>query len=156
MRSVTDAFLINGQPMLAPDAEVTVSYEDIDGADAGRDQAGFLHRSLLRCKVPSWNFSYTWLTEEEKHRLGGYNMKEITLGVRPEDITEGNDIAVKVFSNENLGMNTLVHGHMGEGLRVTAKLRGWAEYRPGDEVCVSFGRKHFFDKVTTNAIRGEE
>ena len=96
------------------------------------------------------------LTEEEKHRLGGYNMKEITLGVRPEDITEGNDIAVKVFSNENLGMNTLVHGHMGEGLRVTAKLRGWAEYRPGDEVCVSFGRKHFFDKVTTNAIRGEE
>ncbi|MBR3763234.1 MAG: ABC transporter ATP-binding protein [Clostridia bacterium] len=96
------------------------------------------------------------LTEEEKHRLSSYNMKEITLGIRPEDICEGNDIAVKVFSNENLGMNTLVHGHMGNGLRVTAKLRGWAEYRPGDEVRVSFGRKHFFDKVTTNAIRGEE
>ena len=69
MRSVTDAFLINGKPMLAPDTEVTVSYEDIDGADAGRDQAGFLHRSLLRSKVPSWNFSYTWLTEEEKRYM---------------------------------------------------------------------------------------
>ena len=96
------------------------------------------------------------LTDEEKHRLSGYNMKEITLGVRPEDIAEGSDIAVKVFSNENLGMNTLVHGHLGDGLRVTAKLRGWAQYRPGDEVRVSFGRKHFFDKITTNAIRGEE
>ena len=69
MRSVTDAFLINGKPMLAPDTEVTVSYEDIDGADAGRDQAGFLHRSLLRSKVPSWNFSYAWLTEEEKRYM---------------------------------------------------------------------------------------
>ena len=96
------------------------------------------------------------LSDEEKHRLSGYNMKEITLGVRPEDIAEGSDIAVKVFSNENLGMNTLVHGHLGDGLRVTAKLRGWAQYRPGDEVRVSFGRKHFFDKITTNAIRGEE
>ena len=95
------------------------------------------------------------LTDKERATLNGYNGKEITLGVRPEDISEGGSIAVKVFSNENLGMNTLVHGHMGEGLRVSAKLRGWASYRPGDEVLVSFGRKHFFDKTTTNAIRGE-
>ena len=97
------------------------------------------------------------LTDEEKFRLSDYNMKEITLGVRPEDITEGSSIAVKVFSNENLGMNTLVHGHMGAGasLRVSAKLRGWTNYRAGDEMKVDFGRKHFFDKTTTNAIRKE-
>lgn len=52
--------------MLAPDEEVSVSYEDIDGPDAGRDQAGFMHRSMVRCKVPSWKFSYGFLTEEEK------------------------------------------------------------------------------------------
>jgi multiple sugar transport system ATP-binding protein len=73
--------------------------------------------------------------------------------VRPEDIAEGGTLPVKVFSNENLGMNTLVHGHMGEGLRVTAKLRGWTDYKNGDTVKLGFKRKHFFDKETTNAIR---
>lgn len=78
MRSVTQAFLINGRPMLAPDEEVSVSYEDIDAADAGRDQAGFMHRSVVRCKVPSWNFSYAFLTEEEKNYMEGLFGEEST------------------------------------------------------------------------------
>ena len=92
------------------------------------------------------------LTEGEKATLASYVGKEITLGVRPEDISAGGDMPVKVFSNENLGMNTLVHGYLGDNLRVTAKLRGWTDYRNGDVVPMSFGRKHFFDKETTNAI----
>ena len=95
------------------------------------------------------------LTEDEKAILSSYVGKEITLGVRPEDISAGGSMPVKVFSNENLGMNTLVHGYMGENLRVTAKLRGWTEYRNGDVVPMTFGRKHFFDPQTTNAIRKE-
>ena len=50
-------------------------------------------------------------------------------------------------------MNTLVHGHMGDGLRISAKLRGWTDYKNGDSVMVDFKRKHFFDKETTDAIR---
>ena len=65
----------------------------------------------------------------------------------------GGNIQTKVFSNENLGMNTLVHGYMGDNLRVTAKLRGWTDYKNGDVAPLQFGRKHFFDKETTNAIR---
>ena len=95
------------------------------------------------------------LTEEEKDTLSGYNGKEITLGVRPEDIAEGGSLPVKVFSNENLGMNTLVHGHMGDNNRISAKLRGWTNYKNGDIVNVTFKRKHFFNKETTNAIRKE-
>ena len=97
------------------------------------------------------------LTDKERATLSGYNGKEITLGVRPEDIAEGSAIPVKVFSNENLGMNTLVHGHMGENnsLRISAKLRGWTDYRAGDVMKVDFKKKHFFDKTTTNAIRKE-
>ena len=38
---------------------------------------------------------------------------------------------------------------------ITCKLRGWCDYKAGDTVPVSFVRKHFFDKETTNAIRGE-
>ena len=69
MRSETYLFTVNGKPMLAPDAEVTVSFSDIDGADAGRDQNGILHRSVVRYKVASWEFHYSNLTAEEKAYL---------------------------------------------------------------------------------------
>ena len=93
------------------------------------------------------------LNDEQKNLLAGYNRKTITLGVRPEDVCEGQGIRLKVTTNENLGMNTLVQGYMGEGNRLTAKLRGWTNYKNGDEVSVQFGKMHFFDKETTNAIR---
>lgn len=69
MRALTQLFQINGLPMLIPDEEVEVSYEDIDAADAGRDQAGFMHRIQVRNKVASWNFIYENLTEEEKNYM---------------------------------------------------------------------------------------
>ena len=85
----------------------------------------------------------------------GYEGKKIVLGVRPENIVEGGEIKVKVFDNENLGMNTLVHGYIGEegnGPKITAKLRGWCNYKAGDIASLSFNRKHFFDVDTQNAI----
>lgn len=69
MRKTTELFKINGLPMLTPDEEVQVSYEDIDSADAGRDQAGFMHRIPVRIKVANWNFVYDALTEEEKNYM---------------------------------------------------------------------------------------
>ena len=100
------------------------------------------------------------LTPEEQHTLRAYNGKEITLGVRPEDIVEGPDVPVTVSSNETLGMNTLVHGHIGASkaaeARISAKLKGWRDYKLGDTPSFTFSRKHFFDKETTNAIRGGE
>lgn len=69
MRSTTELFQINGKPFLAPDEEVEVSYEDIDAASAGRDQAGFMHRIPVRKKVASWNFVYDTLTDEEKNYM---------------------------------------------------------------------------------------
>ena len=99
------------------------------------------------------------LSEAERGMLKPYAGKEIVLGVRPEDIVAGGEIQVKVFSNENLGMNTLVHGHLlsdgKAGDRITCKLKGWCDYRADDTVPVTFVRKHFFDKETTDAIRGE-
>ena len=99
------------------------------------------------------------LTAQERQMLKTYAGKEIVLGVRPEDIVAGGEIMVKVFSNENLGMNTLVHGHLSGSAKaedkITCKLRGWCDYSAGDMVPVTFVRKHFFDKDTTNAIRGE-
>ena len=95
------------------------------------------------------------LTSEQQSVLAPYARKKIILGVRPEDIAEGGTMEIMVSTNENLGMNTLVHGSMGDGNHITAKLRGWTEYKMGDLVPIHFNRMHFFDPETTNAIRKE-
>ena len=98
------------------------------------------------------------LTEAEKKGLAAYEGKEIVLGFRPENTKVGDDFRMKVLSNENLGMNTLVHGHIGaegKGSRITCKLSGWCNYKSNDVVGISITKKHFFDKETTNAIKME-
>ena len=91
----------------------------------------------------------------EQKALAPYVGKQIVLGFRPENTCEGDCFKLKVTSNENLGMNTLVHGHIGEkgeGERITCKLPGWCNYKAGDIAHISITKKHFFDKETTNAI----
>ena len=92
------------------------------------------------------------LTDEEVELLKDYEGKEIVLGVRPENVVYGPGIQLIVSGNENLGQTTLVHGTIG-GKKVTAKFREWSNYKPGDQVEVTFDLVHFFDKETTNAIR---
>ncbi len=100
------------------------------------------------------------LKSDDVSLLSSYNNKEIVLGVRPENVVKGDDITIKVSSNENLGMNTLVHGHIMNGKdlgdKITGKLRGWLDYKNGDEAKISFDRMHFFDKETTKRIVKEE
>ncbi|MCR4793362.1 MAG: sn-glycerol-3-phosphate ABC transporter ATP-binding protein UgpC [Lachnospiraceae bacterium] len=96
------------------------------------------------------------LLPAEKDMLASYNGKEVTLGVRPEDVRPGGSIKVRITSNENLGMNTLVHGRLGDStVKITGKFKGWCDYKDGDYVDVGFTKCHFFDKETTNAIRPE-
>lgn len=69
MRAKTDKFLINGKPMLAPDAGTGFNYEDLDDASSGRDEGGYMHRFVVRFKVGTWPFTYNTLTEEEKEYM---------------------------------------------------------------------------------------
>ena len=93
------------------------------------------------------------LNEEQKKTLAAYEGKEMTLGVRPENVVRvDKGIKVKITLNENLGQTTLVHGTAGKA-KITCKFREWCDYHEGDEVFVGFDRIHFFDKETTNAIR---
>ena len=98
------------------------------------------------------------LDEQERKALSSYVGKQIVLGFRPENTKEGDHFALKVTANENLGMNTLVHGHIGqngEGTRITCKLPGWCDYKAGEVAHIAITKKHFFDKETTNAIKVE-
>ena len=92
------------------------------------------------------------LTPEEQIALRGYEGRVITLGIRPENAKEGGNIQMRVTSNENLGHNTLVHGYVGKH-KITCKFRDWCDYKPCDKINITFGKKHFFDKNTTNAIK---
>ena len=65
MNTLTGLYKIDEKSMLAPDAGVEMSFEDLDSADAGRDEAGFMHRGLVRSKVGVWNFVYSHLTGQE-------------------------------------------------------------------------------------------
>lgn len=65
----TDLFQINGRPMILPDAGVGFSFEDLDDSSSGRDEAGVMHRFVVRYDVGKWAFSFSSITEEEKNYL---------------------------------------------------------------------------------------
>ena len=71
MRAMAPFYQVDGQPLYAPDADMEQSFEDLDAADSGRDEAGVLHRFVVRHKVGRWSFSYAWLTDAEVQYLLG-------------------------------------------------------------------------------------
>lgn len=95
------------------------------------------------------------LSEAQRSTLAEYEGKEVILGVRPENIIRNGKISLMVSNNENLGMNTLVHGKIGADKNVVCKFAEWCNYKFGDEIKIGFDeeRMHFFDKETTLAIR---
>ena len=48
MRSLVEFFKVNGKPMFAPDADVSMTFNDLDGSESGRDEGGFMHRIVVR------------------------------------------------------------------------------------------------------------
>ena len=59
-----EEYKIDGKPLLVPDGDVEMSFSDLDDADSGRDEAGFMHRIVARYRVGSWKFSYFCLTAQ--------------------------------------------------------------------------------------------
>ncbi|MGN0807214.1 MAG: ABC transporter ATP-binding protein [Candidatus Coproplasma sp.] len=98
-------------------------------------------------------FTYP-LNEVQKSSLKSYDGKEIILGVRPENIKVDGSIGFMVTNNENLGMNTLVHGKIADKKNIVCKFAKWCNYKFGDKITIGFeeDRMHFFDKETTNVI----
>ena len=64
-RSYDECHLIDGTQMLVPDVAIEITYDDIEGADRGFDQAGYYHRTVVRFNKRSWKFKYSVLTKEE-------------------------------------------------------------------------------------------
>ena len=47
------------------DCDIEPSYSDLDASDSGRDEAGFMHREVVREKVATWPIAYSCLTDDE-------------------------------------------------------------------------------------------
>lgn len=58
-------YKVAGKALLAPDQGVELTQTDVDASDAGRDESGFMHRHVVRRRVKSWNFVYSFLSKEE-------------------------------------------------------------------------------------------
>ena len=87
------------------------------------------------------------LDSKQKEILKDYEGQEVILGVRPENIVRPGPVKLSVTNNENLGMNTLVHGKVGGKKTVVCKFAEWCNYVHGDEVEIGFDPKmtHFFE-----------
>lgn len=64
-RDYTYEFQIDGLPMLAPDRGVNITENDLDSSDSGRDEGGFMHRSVLRFGIKTFEFIYAILDAED-------------------------------------------------------------------------------------------
>lgn len=92
------------------------------------------------------------LNEKQTGLLKDYDGKKIILGVRPENITRAGHVKLHITNNENLGMNTLVHGKVGGVKNVVCKFAEWCNYRAGDEIEIGFDPEmtHFFELPTVD------
>ena len=58
-------YKVDGRPILVPDADIALSFADLDASDSGRDESGMMHRIVVRERVGTWDFRYSSLTAGE-------------------------------------------------------------------------------------------
>lgn len=58
-------YLVDGNPLLAPDMNVNITENDLDCESSGRDQAGFMHRFIIRSGIKTFEFVYAVLDAED-------------------------------------------------------------------------------------------
>lgn len=58
-------FLIDDQPILMPDADITIEYTDLDTNESGRDESYVMHRIVARRGVKKWPLPYAVISRDE-------------------------------------------------------------------------------------------
>lgn len=107
MRKPYSGFLIDGVPILDPDEGVEVSRSDLDSEDSGRDESGFMHRTVVREKVKTWAFSYAVLTADEYASIMDLFSGKPTFQVTYVD-EKGNSKQTMAYCSKN---SVTVHNH---------------------------------------------
>jgi len=64
-RDLCYEYLIDGNPLLIPDINVNITENDLDSSDSGRDEAGYMHRIIIRSSIKTFEFVYAVLDVED-------------------------------------------------------------------------------------------
>lgn len=110
MRKYDFDFQIDGQPILAPDAGVQISYADIDSEETGRDEAGYMHRIILREKVRTWSFTYAFLDAEEYAYMRSLIDGKAEFALLTRGIDGNEETTVAYCSNHSITITNRVKG----------------------------------------------
>ena len=65
MRRLYNDIKIDGVPVLVPDEDVSIEYNDLDSEESGRDESGVMHRIVLRRNVMKMVIPYNILSRED-------------------------------------------------------------------------------------------
>lgn len=97
------------------------------------------------------------LSAANKALLQGREGQKLTLGIRPENFEEGDELDFVVDLVEHLGQNSLVHGSL-NGNETILKLKGWQRYRTGAKIRVAMRQEmlRFFDESGDAIAQKEE
>ena len=55
--NLTELYLLDGKPVVAPDGDMEMSFEDLDSAQSGRDESGYMHRMVVDFCCPGFSGS---------------------------------------------------------------------------------------------------
>lgn len=64
MLRLTDLLQIDDDPLPVPTQQMELSYKDIVSSDSGRDEAGVMHREVLRYHVMTCKLTWDLLNDE--------------------------------------------------------------------------------------------
>lgn len=80
--------------------------------------------------------------------------KAIVLGIRPENVEEGDKVTFNIDLVEHIGQATLVHTKIND-LNMVFKLPGWLEYKDSETLGINFKQDKicFFDAETEERIK---
>ena len=83
-----------------------------------------------------------------------YEGKPVILGIRPEHMIEGGNLAMEIELVEHMGPATLFHCQIND-TEMVVKLPGWLDYKVGEKIDVGVNQDLicFFDSETENRIR---
>lgn len=100
MRKYWRELLIDGQPILAPDADITISYEDLDSSESGRDESGFMHRVVLRTGVRKIPLQYAFLTQAEYRYMESLFQGKTDFQVDCRDV-DGSPLSFRAYRSKH-------------------------------------------------------
>lgn len=110
MRYFND-YKIDGKPIIAPDADIQITANDLDADSSGRDESGYMHRVVLRHRVKTWELSYSFLTAEEYAYMQSLTSGKASFEFQYKGLDGVPNVVTAYCSNDSITYRNAATGH---------------------------------------------